>query len=64
MRVPTDDEIARFLCCGKKCEKGPNTGFCHRWDFVTETAKVRALLEELQAARLLEPPDALRRVAE
>lgn len=51
MRIPTDDELAQWICCGRKCEEGPNTGLCHRWDFVTEVAKVRALLTELQVVR-------------
>lgn len=49
MRQPSDDEIARFLCCGIRCEVGPNTGLCHRHDFVTEVAKMRALLNEIRS---------------
>ena len=45
MRIPTDDEIMRALCCGGKCAVGPNTGYCHRWDFTSEAARIRALLD-------------------
>ena len=51
MRHIDDDYIARMMCCGGKCEVGPNTGLCHRFDFATEVAKVRALLIELAAER-------------
>ena len=54
MRNPTDDEIARFLCCGSKCVPGPNTGLCHRWDFVTEVAKMRALLDQMTQEQVRE----------
>jgi hypothetical protein len=46
MRIPTDDEIMRALCCGGKCAVGPNTGYCHRWDFTSEAARIRALLDQ------------------
>ena len=46
MRIPTDDEIMRALCCGGKCAVGPNTGYCHRWDFTCEAARIRALLDQ------------------
>src|SRR6478672_6214171 len=42
----TDDEIMRALCCGRKCAVGPNTGYCHRWDFTSEAARIRALLDQ------------------
>ena len=46
MRHPTDDEIMRALCCGAECAAGPkNTGYCHRWDFTSEAARIRALLD-------------------
>src|SRR4029077_11439929 len=46
MRNPTDDEIMRALCCGAECAVGPkNTGYCHRWDFSSEAARIRALLD-------------------
>ena len=46
MRHPTDDEIMRALCCGAECAVGPkNTGYCHRWDFTSEAARIRALLD-------------------
>ena len=46
MRHPTDDEIMRALCCGEKCAVGPNnTGYCHRWDFTSEAARIRELLD-------------------
>src|SRR4029077_8053216 len=46
MRIPTDDEIMRALCCGGKCAVGPNTGYCHRSDFTCEAARIRALLDQ------------------
>jgi hypothetical protein len=47
MRHPTDDEIMRALCCGGECAVGPkNTGHCHRWDFTSEAARIRALLDQ------------------
>jgi hypothetical protein len=46
MRIPTDYEIMRALCCGGKCAVGPNTGYCHRWDFTSEAARIRALLDQ------------------
>ena len=47
MRDPTDDEIMRALCCGAECAVGPkNTGYCHRWDFTSEAARIRALLDQ------------------
>ena len=54
---PTDDQIMRALCCGEKCKPGPNTGLCHRWDFMEETKRVRALLNRLsdEADRLRLP---------
>ena len=46
MLHPTDDEIMRALCCGAECAVGPkNTGYCHRWDFTSEAARIRALLD-------------------
>ena len=60
MRRPTDDEIARALCCGDKCAVGPNTGKCHRWDFETEVARVRALLELVNAAKEKEAAEQIR----
>jgi hypothetical protein len=46
MQHPTDDEIMRALCCGAECAVGPkNTGYCHRWDFTSEAARIRALLD-------------------
>jgi hypothetical protein len=48
MLRPTDDEIAVALCCGEKCAVGPNTGKCHRWDFDSEVARVRALLTRVR----------------
>lgn len=56
MQQPTDDEIMRALCCGPKCEVGPNTGLCHRWDFMGEVARIRELLDE-QAALSKEQGD-------
>ena len=50
MQQPTDDEIMRALCCGPKCEVGPNTGLCHRWDFQGEVARIRELLSEQERA--------------
>lgn len=47
----TDDQIMRALCCGEKCKPGPSTGLCHRWDFIEETKRVRALLDRLNAAK-------------
>jgi hypothetical protein len=36
----------RGLCCGAECAVGPkNTGYCHRWDFTSEAARIRALLD-------------------
>jgi len=46
MRHPIDDEIMRALCCGGKCAVGLNTGYCHRWDFTSEVARIRALLDQ------------------
>jgi hypothetical protein len=45
MRRPTDEQIMVALCCGAKCLRGPNTGYCHRWDFDQETKRIRALLD-------------------
>jgi hypothetical protein len=46
MRLPTDDEIMRALCCGAECAVGSkNAGYCHRWDFASEAARIRALLD-------------------
>lgn len=39
-----ESEIQTALCCGSKCKPGPNTGLCHRLDFVTEAQRVMALL--------------------
>ena len=51
MRHPTDDEIMRALCCGAECAVGPkNTGYCHRWDFTSEAARIRALLLRSRSA--------------
>ena len=36
----TDVEV-----CGK-CAVGLNTGYCHRWDFTSEAARIRALLDQ------------------
>ena len=36
----------RALCCGEKCAVGLNTGYCHRWDFTSEAARIRALLDQ------------------
>jgi hypothetical protein len=47
MHHPTDEEIMRALCCNGKCTVGPNTGYCHRWDFLQETARIRALLNRI-----------------
>jgi hypothetical protein len=47
MKRPTDDQILTALCCGPKCKVGPNTGYCHRWDFPTELTRVRALLDNM-----------------
>jgi hypothetical protein len=46
MQRPTDDQIMRALCCGGECVVGPFTTHCHRWDFVNEMARIRALLEQ------------------
>ena len=47
MRHPTDDEIMRALCCGVECAVGSkNTGCFHRWDFTSEAARIRALLDQ------------------
>ena len=48
MKRPTDDQILTALCCGPKCKVGPNTGYCHRWDFTTELTRVRALLDNME----------------
>jgi hypothetical protein len=45
MQRPTDEQIMIALCCGAKCQKGMNTGLCHRWDFDQETKRIRALLD-------------------
>jgi hypothetical protein len=50
MKRPTDDQILTALCCGPKCKVGPNTGYCHRWDFTTELTRVRALLDNMEEA--------------
>jgi hypothetical protein len=47
MERPTDDQILTALCCGPKCV-GPNTGYCHRWDFTTELTRIRALLDNME----------------
>ena len=55
MRHPTDDEIMRALCCGAECAVGPkNTGYCHRWDFTSEAARIRALLDRHGAAQTVQ----------
>ena len=47
MRIPTDDEIMRALCAAaENAPVGPNTGYCHRWDFTSEAARIRALLDQ------------------
>jgi len=46
MQRPTNEEIMIALCCGAKCQKGLNTGYCHRWDFDQETKRIRALLDQ------------------
>jgi hypothetical protein len=51
MKNPTDTEIMRALCCGEKCKLGPNTGYCHAFDFVEETRRIRALLERTASSR-------------
>ena len=48
MKRPTDDQILTALCCGPKCKVGPNTGYCHRWDFTTELTRVCALLDNME----------------
>jgi hypothetical protein len=48
MKRPIDDQILTALCCGPKCKVGPNTGYCHRWDFTTELTRVRALLDNME----------------
>jgi len=40
----TDTEIMTALCCGTECRT--ETGVCHRTDFITEAARVRAMLEK------------------
>ena len=48
MKRPTDNQILTALCCGSKCKVGPNTGYCHRWDFSTELMRLRALLDNME----------------
>lgn len=49
LKRPTDDQILTALCCGPKCEVGPNTGYCHQWDFSTELMRLRALLDNMES---------------
>jgi hypothetical protein len=55
MERPTDDQILTALCCGPKCV-GPNTGYCHRWDFTTELKRIRALLDNMETHHRFRPP--------
>ena len=48
MKRPTDDQILTALYCGPKCKVGPNTGYCHLWDFTTELTRILALLDNME----------------
>jgi len=43
---PMTKSCAR-CACGAECAVGSkNTGYCHRWDFTSEAARIRALLDQ------------------
>jgi hypothetical protein len=46
MRRIDDETILVALCCGRKCERGKNTGLCHRWDFVNEARRIKVMLND------------------
>ena len=43
---PTNDQLMKALCCGERCAAG--SGHCHRLDFASEAARIRALLDRME----------------